>query len=366
MKIKEKAKNFLTKLQNLPDHQKKVILWTAVAVLAAILGYFWVMGALNSLDKIGKNVGQIKFPEIQMPENIKNADLFVQDQQVTEGWKTYTNTKYEFEIKYPSDWAFREYDTGTGAAFFPQNKLSENTTGNGSINVGFYKKGSNYCKIPFDDYVKTAGPSEIQNYESINTINGGTTDNGVKAYKITWNYTDFQGTGKISLPITYFETEQELCGNVEAFLNDNNYSDIYNNIISTFGYKQDISSQLTKMSVNDSLLTKDKELCSPFSDDKTPYCGELGVLDSATHEEKYSEEKYDFIQKMKCPPDFVDTPKEIIIYNTLDNATPPSGKSRIAFYCAPQDQFWISEYNSEKVPMGYWYGPFEGYPIPPK
>lgn len=93
-------REFLTKLQNLPDQQKKIILWSVVAVLAIAMGAFWIRGAMNSLDKIGQSVGQIKLPEIQTSEipNIQTST----DQ--TAGWKTYTNDEYGFEIKYPTDY----------------------------------------------------------------------------------------------------------------------------------------------------------------------------------------------------------------------------------------------------------------------
>jgi hypothetical protein len=227
-KISEKIKGFLEKLQNLPDHEKKIILWAIVIIFTIILGYFWSIRATNNLKEIGNNVNQIKFPEIQMPATV-SLDIEKQNDQ-TAGWKTYTNDKYNFEIKYPLDWNFREYNSG--AAFFPKDKPNEQ----GSINIGFYKRGNAYCKIPFEDYVKIAGPSEIQNYESINTIDGGKDQDGFGAYQITWNYTDSQGFGKISLPITYFEMKSEVCGSIEILLNDNNYSDIYNKIISSFNF----------------------------------------------------------------------------------------------------------------------------------
>jgi hypothetical protein len=227
-------KELIVKLQNLPEHSKKIILWIVVGVLALILGYFWIISSLNSLGKVGQNISQIKLPEIQTPAT-ETPKIQTQNEQLS-NWNTYTNTKYKFEIKYPADWSVREYDTGTGAAFFPKAKAGDNTTGNGSINIGFYSRGDAYCKIPFEDYVKIAGPSEIQNYESINTINSGVNSNGIPAYQISWNYADSQGVGKISLPIVYFTPNDDACGGIEAFLNDNNYSDIYNNIISSFNF----------------------------------------------------------------------------------------------------------------------------------
>jgi len=52
-------KNYLNKLQNLPDNKKKIILWGVVGVLAIIMGIFWIMGAMSNLQKIGNSVGQI-------------------------------------------------------------------------------------------------------------------------------------------------------------------------------------------------------------------------------------------------------------------------------------------------------------------
>jgi len=60
-------KEFINKLQNLPDKQKKIILWTIVAVLGITMGYFWIQSAMNSLSKIGNSIGQIQLPDIQTP-----------------------------------------------------------------------------------------------------------------------------------------------------------------------------------------------------------------------------------------------------------------------------------------------------------
>jgi hypothetical protein len=202
------------------------------------MGYFWINSTVKSFSKIGEpvkipSIGAPQMPALNILQTTTPSDgtLFVgATASQTADWKIYTNNDYNFQIEYPSDWSAREY--GSGVALSPKNKLTQD----GAINIEFLKRGVSYCKIPFADYVKIAGPSEIQNYESVNTINEGATDSGLDTYQVTWNYIDMQGAGKISLPIAYFETKPELCGDIEAFLNDNNYSDIYNNIILTFKF----------------------------------------------------------------------------------------------------------------------------------
>lgn len=95
-------KAYLQKLQTLPDKQKKIILWTIVAVLAIILGLFWLKSATERLSKIGENVSQIKLPEINAPkdQNFVSPEL-AKTTDSTADWKTYTSEEYGFEIKYP-------------------------------------------------------------------------------------------------------------------------------------------------------------------------------------------------------------------------------------------------------------------------
>lgn len=55
---------YIEKLQNLPENQKKIILWVIVGILAFIMGFFWVRGAVNNFSKIGQSIGEIKMPNI--------------------------------------------------------------------------------------------------------------------------------------------------------------------------------------------------------------------------------------------------------------------------------------------------------------
>jgi len=223
MNIIAQIKIFLKRMQDLPEDQKKIILWLVVGILAVAMGFFWVRTAFKNFSEMGEGIQNIKIVEIETQDTPQ-----IEVNNNAADWKIYKNDKYNFEVGYPSDWIFREYDSGV--AFSPL----DNSTGVEPINIGFYNRGSTYCKISFDDYVRIAGPAEIQNFESLNTIVNGISYNGVEIYQVRWNYTDMQGVGQISLPITYIETNEELCGSIEAFLNDNNYSDIYNKIILTF------------------------------------------------------------------------------------------------------------------------------------
>jgi hypothetical protein len=60
-----KLREFILKLQNLPEKKKIIILWMIVAVLGLGMGFFWVRGAINSFSKIGESVKSINLPNIK-------------------------------------------------------------------------------------------------------------------------------------------------------------------------------------------------------------------------------------------------------------------------------------------------------------
>jgi hypothetical protein len=157
----------------------------------------------------------------------------------TANWRTYTNEKFGYTIKYPNDWAYREYpDTQTGAGFRPINQPNE--VQYEFINVGAYGSAENEYNVPFDEYVKEAAITEIQNYEKLNSIKQITTDVGIKAYETTWIYYDMRSKEKgTSLPITYIDYQKTVGSKyktIQINLGNKDYMKIYDQMISTFKF----------------------------------------------------------------------------------------------------------------------------------
>jgi len=65
-------KEFINKLQNLPDKQKKIILWSIVAVLGLILGFFWFKMAIIRFAKIEESMSKLDIPSVNY--NIENTE----------------------------------------------------------------------------------------------------------------------------------------------------------------------------------------------------------------------------------------------------------------------------------------------------
>lgn len=47
-------REFILKLQGLPDKQKKIIMWAIIAVLGIIMLFFWFNSAAKRISKLGE------------------------------------------------------------------------------------------------------------------------------------------------------------------------------------------------------------------------------------------------------------------------------------------------------------------------
>ena len=63
-----KIKDFVEKLQNLPVHQKKIILFSIVVILGLIMGYFWFNSTVKRISAIGEAIKSTTLPSINFPE----------------------------------------------------------------------------------------------------------------------------------------------------------------------------------------------------------------------------------------------------------------------------------------------------------
>lgn len=164
------------------------------------------------------------------------------------GFKTYTNTKYGYSINYPDNWTFREFpSTKSGAGFRPMDKPDDIQYE--FINISARQRTLESREIPFDEYVKTAATHEIQNYESLASIEKVVTKSGITGYKTTWNVQSITGSGMgVSRPITYFDLKDANADTIQVSVGEG-YDEVYNQMIVTFDLSKKSDADLETGSV---------------------------------------------------------------------------------------------------------------------
>ncbi len=99
MDIIGKIRNFFEKAQNWPDNKKKIVLWAIVAILAVIMGFFWVRSAINNFSKIGESMGNIELPKIdtsdmpQLPDLSALENIDISDEEIANNPELLENFK---------------------------------------------------------------------------------------------------------------------------------------------------------------------------------------------------------------------------------------------------------------------------------
>src|ERR1035437_7104485 len=88
-------------LQTSANHTRLIVLVVVMILLGLLVGgYFWYQSQLNNPNK---------FPSDN--DIITNIIATTTDQFT--GWKTYTNSQYRFELKYPNNLIISEDDQST-------------------------------------------------------------------------------------------------------------------------------------------------------------------------------------------------------------------------------------------------------------
>ena len=165
----------------------------------------------------------------------------------TENWKTYINKKNGYSIKYPTNWTYREYpDIQTGAGFRP---LDNTKNIKEVISINIFDKGLGNLDTTFEDYLKKvcsqthSGGGDT----SLNTINRIITQTNEIGYIITCNVSPIGYFGPtpekeenpnpaLSLPDTYFNTQNPQENLIQITLNMNSYLNTYKAMLLTFKF----------------------------------------------------------------------------------------------------------------------------------
>ncbi|MFA4967829.1 MAG: hypothetical protein WC624_06410, partial [Candidatus Margulisiibacteriota bacterium] len=128
---------------------------------------------------------------------------------------TYQNQDFGFAVDYPSTYRLDEIKwvkESTGVTL---------STKESSITVQAMPTGTNYANVPFDEYVRIAASSEIQNFNKLASIESFVSDYMIKGYKTWWEANEHQDLDGSSInstsivgPIYYFapEIKQKLSG----------------------------------------------------------------------------------------------------------------------------------------------------------
>lgn len=217
------------------DRQKGIIPILILLVVAGIVAVLFIFGKdkLSSFIKIGTPV-----PSATSPSN------------TISNWKTYVSKTGNTSIKYPPDWAYREYETGV--AFYVA--ASGDKVGSEPITMGINNKALDDINLPFAEYAKVAAIHEIQNYLSLSSITPVTTLSGITGYSTTWKVAPMPGTGGTvgdSLPITYFPIPNLNSSDIQVSIGNKEFLSIYNEMIKTVSIKpQNPTSSSTPSNLN--------------------------------------------------------------------------------------------------------------------
>jgi len=109
MSLQDKIKT----LQSLPEKHKIAIMVVVIVIATLIMGYFWVLDAIQSVGQIQDSLKSVELPNVEIPdksediakikEMVNDVGQAIANESEMADWKTYANTEYGFEIKYPAN-----------------------------------------------------------------------------------------------------------------------------------------------------------------------------------------------------------------------------------------------------------------------
>lgn len=185
--------------------------------------WYWQKQSLSELDNV------TKFTPRPAP-----ADLAVD-------WKTYTNTKYGFEARYPSDWFFIDCDSSYIGFSYVQSKLPPCETDGDQPHVNI--KVTSGGASGMDKYIATTEGS-INSYSKVTATVGGNI--AATKYVGLTNAIDGPGPrdGTQAIEVLFYR-DNNIYQVYYYGLDGKDYSQIFDQILSTFKFTDQIGTSNT-------------------------------------------------------------------------------------------------------------------------
>ncbi len=115
-------KEYIKKLQALPETRKKIVFFSVMAFAVLIVGIWGFFATKNNIEKIGNSLGSVNLPKfdvnpqdsgINLPDMtgvVSQGDSSVFQDQNSD-WKTYANEEYGLEFQYPPNLSIKEHSS---------------------------------------------------------------------------------------------------------------------------------------------------------------------------------------------------------------------------------------------------------------